>query len=424
MSKVLLHSLVFSPDGVSTAYLMTELALELKRLGHQVTVLTTTPHFNVTQDASNHRFMQKRWLGLIYYSEIDNIPIWHVKLPLKGDRIWMRVFDYIRFHLISLLVAFLKIGTQDIVISTSPPLTIALISWLLGIWWKAPTAYKVAELYPDLAIRQGMVKSQFSITFLRWLERFIYKRTTIVVPIAEQFRRIIIKRGVPEDKLWMIPDFVDTKFYYPKERKNKFSLQHDLLNGFTVLYAGNIGIVQDWESVLFAAESLLKFPIKFFVIGDGSKRDWLVKEIENRKLKNITLLGYQSKELMPDINASCDISIIPMNMAGSKDGVPSKIYSILSCAKPVIVEVDEESELRWIVNQSGCGRVVSIGDHQGFSDAIFKAFNECESLPAEGMKGRKYVENNYSKEAIINKYDELIRELLNKKARSHVVNTR
>jgi len=411
MSKVLLHSLVFSPDGVSTAYLMTELALELKRLGYSVTVLTTTPHFNVVQEVAIRQSMRKYWFGLVYYSELEGIPIWHVKVPDKGKRIWMRMFDFIRFHLVSMLVAFRKIGIQNIVISTSPPLTIALVSWLLGVLWKAPTVYKVAELYPDLAIRQGMVKSRFFIAFLRWLEKFIYKKTTVIVPIAEQFRRVIKQRGVPDNKLRMIPDFVDTKLFCPKERKNKFSLNNDLLDEFIVLYAGNIGIVQDWDSVLFAAEKLSNLPIKFVIIGDGSKRQWLMKEVEVRRLKKVTILEYQSKELMPEINASCDIGIIPMTLAGSKDGVPSKIYSILSCAKPVVAQVDDDSELRWIVEQSGCGRIVPIADRQAFSDAILKAFRERELLPAEGLKGRNYVEKNYSKEAISGKYDELIREV-------------
>ena len=415
MSKVLLHSLVFSPDGNSTAYLMTELALELKHLGHSITVLTTTPHNNILPEMSKRQPMQKHWFGLLYSSEIDNIHIWHVKIPQKGNKVWMRAFDFIRFHLISLFVALFKIATPDIVIASSPPLTIALVSWFLGATWNVPSVYKVAELYPDLAVRQGVVKSRLFIAFLNWLERFIYKNNTIIVPIAEQFKKIIIQRGVPESKLRVIHDFVDTKFYSPKEKKNGFSIKNNLLDDFIVLYAGNIGIVQDWEAVMFAAENLLEYPIKFVIVGDGSKRDWLQKNIEDRKLKNITLLGYQSKELMPEINASCDISIIPMNMAGSKDGVPSKIYSILACAKPAIALVDDDSELRWIIEQAKCGKAVPIEDKKEFTNAILDAFNRRDKLPAEGLIGRSYVENNYSKEVITKKYDELIEELNYKK---------
>jgi colanic acid biosynthesis glycosyl transferase WcaI len=411
MSKVLLHSLVFSPDGNSTAYLMTELALELERLGHSVTVLTTTPHNNVLPDMSQRQPMQKHWCGLLYSSKIGNIRIWHVKIPIKGTKVWMRVFDFIRFHVISLCVGIFKIESQDIVIATSPPLTIALISWTLGAMWRAPSVYKVAEIYPDLAIRQGVVKNPSFIAFLNWLERFVYRKNTIIVPIAEQFKRTIKQRGVPESKLHMIPDFVDTEFYSPKNKINEFSQTHHLLNDFIVLYAGNIGIVQDWDSVMFAAGELSHLPIKFVIVGDGAKREWLQKNIEDRKLNSITLVGYQPKELMPEINASCDISIIPMNMAGSKDGVPSKIYSIMSCAKPAIALVDDDSELRWIIEQAQCGEAVPIEDKKAFTEAIVRSFKRRDSLPAEGLRGRQYVEQHNSKEAIANKYHELIKEV-------------
>ncbi len=415
MSKVLIHSLVFSPDGNSTAYLMTELAVELKQIGHSVTVLSTTPHNNVLQNLAERQPMKKFWSGLLYYSEIEKIPIWHVKIPNKGERVWMRVFDYLRFHVISIFVAFFKIERQDIVIATSPPLTIAVLSWLLGKMWGAPSIYKVAELYPDVAIRQGIVKNKTFISFLNWLEKFIYRKNTVIVPIAEQFKRIIKNRGVPERKLRMIPDFVDTKFYTPKNRKNEFSVKHNMVDDFVVLYAGNIGIVQDWESVFYAAENLKTYPIKFVIIGDGSKRGWFQKCIEEKKLINVTLLDYQSKDLMPLINSSCDVSIIPMNIAGSKDGVPSKIYSIMGCAKPAIALVDEDSELRWIIEQSGCGTAVPIDDKKAFSDAIIAAYKKRDKLHEEGLKGRKYVEENYSKEVVTKKYDELINELVGKK---------
>ncbi len=411
MSNILLHSLVFYPDGVSTAYLMTELAIELKRHGHSVTVLTTTPHYNVSKKILEDYPMQKHWFGLVCFGGIDGIPVWHIKIPKKGNRVWFRVFDYIRFHAISLLSALFKIRSQDVIIATSPPLTIALMSWLFGVYWKAPSVYKVAELYPDLAIRQGVVKNRCLIVFLNWLERFIYKKNTMIVPIAEQFNRVLKQRGVPDEKLRMIPDHVDTRFFSPCQRINKFSINNGLSDGFVVLYAGNIGIVQDWDSVLHAADVLSDLPIRFAIIGDGAKSEWLRKEVKARRLNNVLLLGYQPKEIMPMIYASCDISIIPMTMAGSKDGVPSKIYTILSCAKPVIAQVDNDSELRRIIERSGCGRTVPVGDTQAFSDAILKAFNESEALPAEGAKGRKYVEENYSKEAIADKYNRLIIEL-------------
>jgi colanic acid biosynthesis glycosyl transferase WcaI len=411
LSRVLLHSLVFSPDGVSTAYIMTDLALELKRLGHSVTVLTTTPHYNINQEALEGQPLKKRWAGLLCYSECGGIPVWHVKLPMKGSRVWARAVDYVRFHILSLIASLYTIGPQDVVIATSPPLTIGVISWLLGIRWHAPSVYKVAEVYPDLAIRQGVIRGKIMIGIMRWLEQLVYARSAMIVPIADQFRDVIRGRGVPDQKLLTIPDFVDTDLYRPLPRDNPFAKKHGLLEDFIVLYGGNVGIVQDWESVLFAAETLSSLPIRFVIVGDGARWAWLSDEIAKRGLQNVKLLGYQSKDLMPQINASCDIAIIPMTRTGAQDGFPSKIYTNLASARPVIVSADQNAEMAVIVRRVGCGRVVPPEDPQAFADAVLSAFRERELLPAEGERGRKFVEKDYSKEAIAQKYNALIHQL-------------
>ena len=414
MSRVLLHSLVFSPDRVSTAYIMTELANELKRLGHSVTVLSTTPHYNLDEEAFARQPMRKRWSGLLYYSECDGIPVWHVKIPMKGKRVWIRAVDYIRFHLLSLAACVRTVGPQDVVIATSPPLTIGVLSWLLGARWHAPSVYKVAEVYPDLAIRQGVVRGSAMIRAMRWLERFVYSHNTMIVPIAKQFTKVIQQRGVPDHKLQTIPDFVDTGLYRPLPRLNPFAQKHGLLNDFVVLYGGNIGLVQDWESVLFAAKSLSDLPIQFVIVGDGARRDWLAKDVERQGLRNVRLLGYQPKELMPLINASCDIGTIPMTRVGAQDGFPSKIYTNLACAKPVIVSADPDSEMADIIKRSGCGWVVLPEDRQAFADTVLAAFHQRDSLPTKGLCGRQFVEKDYSKEAIAKLYHTLILELTGK----------
>lgn len=337
--------------------------------------------------------------------------MWHVKIPIKGQWVWGRALDYIRFHLVSLAVSVCTIGPQDIVIATSPPLTIGVMSWLLGVRWHAPSVYKVAEIYPDLAIQQGVVRHPAMIAMMRWLEQFVYSRNTMIVPIAEQFRRTIRQRGVPDQKLCMIPDFVDTELYRPLPRANPFAEAHGLLNDFIALYAGNIGWVQDWDSVIFAAETLADLPIQFVIVGEGSRREWLAREVRKRGLKKVRLLGYQPKELMPQVNASCDIGMIPMTRTGASNGFPSKIYTNMACGKPVIASANEDSEMAWIIRKSGCGRVVPAEDRQAYADAVLVAFREWESLSAEGERGRRFVENDYSKEAISRKYDYLIRKL-------------
>src|SRR5207245_28067 len=106
-----------------------------------------------------------------------------------------------------------------------------------------------------------------------------------------------------------------------------------------------IGFFQDWESVLYAAGHLSDLPVRFVIVGDGGRRDWLASEIAKRKLTNITLIGYQPKERMPEINASCDLALVPLTMSGAREGFPSKVYSNLASGRPILVSAEEGSEM-------------------------------------------------------------------------------
>lgn len=411
MAKVLLHTLVFSPDSVSTSYLMTDLARQLKTSGHDVTVLTTTPHYNLDPGSMERQPMQRRWLGLLYTSSVTGIPVWHVKLPMKGDRVYTRVLDYVYFHAMALLVGALQLGRYDIVITPSPPLTIGVVGWLLGMMRGVPFVYNIQEIYPDFAVNQGIIKNRPFIRALQWLERFVYDRSVRVVTISEWFNQII-KDRVAREKLVVIPNFVDTALYRPLPRDNPFTQEHDLVRSFNVLYGGNIGLSQDWEAFLLAAKRLEHLPIAFVVVGDGARRKWLEDAVGERQLKNVRMLGYQTRETMPLVNASADICTIPMKAATTKDTFPSKIYTIMACAKAVIVQADDDSELAWLISTVGCGRVVPPGDAEAYVRAVETSYYEHEKLSAEGKRGFDFVVREYSKEVVGDKYSRLVQELV------------
>lgn len=390
---------------------MTDLARELRRLGHHVTVLTTTPHYNADAAASARQPLHRRAFGLWSESELDGIRVWHVTLPLKGNRVWGRAFDYVRFHLLSLVIGWFVLDRQDIVITTSPPLTIGAVSWLLGARWAAPSVYKVAELYPDMAIRQGAIRGGLMIRLMKDLEQLVYRKNAMIVPIAETFTRLIRQRHVPDAKLRTIPDCVDLDVYRPLPRRNAFAAEHGLLDEFVVLYGGNIGFFQDWESVLFAAEHVADIPVRFVIVGDGGRRDWMADEVERRTLSNVTLIGYQPKERMPEINASCDLALVPLTISGAKEGFPSKVYSNLACERPILVSAEEGSEMAALVLDAKCGRTVVPENGPALAAAVRKAYEERACLADEGRRGRALIEHEYSKEAIAKRYDDLIHEL-------------
>jgi colanic acid biosynthesis glycosyl transferase WcaI len=411
MAKILIHSLVFSPDGVSTAYLYTELAIELKRLGHDVTVLTTTPHFNVDPEQQRQQPLVRKKGEWLFKSEIEGIPVWHIAMPQKAADTGARMRHMLFFHIGALRFALQHGGKYDIVLSPSPPLTIGAVSCLIGKRCGAKSIYNVQELYPDFAVNQGVIKNPFLIWCLRKLEAFVYARSERIITIGEKFREAVVSRGVSGSKVITIPNFVNLDLYRPLPRDNPFAREHDLVGRFVVMYAGNIGLAQYWHPMLEAAERTGTEAF-FVVIGDGSRKDWLAKEIKRRGLSNMLILDYQPRAKMAEINASSDVATIIMDTRVEDDGFPSKIYTTMACARPTVVCCSEGSELARIVREAKCGRWAKAGQIDDYINALMAYRRDPRLIVTEGAAGRAFVEARYSRKAVAGLYHAMIQDVV------------
>ena len=310
--KILIHSIVFSPDGVSTAYLYNDIALGFKDAGYEVVVLTTTPHYNLIETALQKQPLNRKLFGLFYESDFDGIRVIHVPLKKYKSTI-IRILSFIYWHFLSLIIG-LSIKKVDFILSPSLPLSIGLISILIAKKNRAKFIYNVQEIYPDLLIKNGALKSNIIIKSLKWLEKYVYNQASAVITIDQKFYDQIVDRFNETDKLKIIPNFVDTELYKP------LSQDVELPKPFKkdprkvrLLYAGNIGFYQDWEPILFAAKKLRDTNIEFWIIGEGVKKEFLIREVEKHNLTNIKVLPYQDRELMPLINSFADIHFISIN---------------------------------------------------------------------------------------------------------------
>ena len=417
MAKVLLLTLVFAPDGVSTSVLMTELAQELQAHGHQVKVLTTTPHYNVEPEARARQPLRPYWGHWLQRSELEGITVYHASIPVKGDRVGARLLDYLRFHLISTVAGLFAVGHYDIMLVPSPPLTIGLSAWLLHVLRGVPFIYNVQEIYPDVAVSLGVLKNRRAIRLLEGLERFIYGRSCHITVISEWFRRRLLAKGVGAAKMSVIPNFVDTDFMQSQpevtRKQNTFATTHGLTDKFVVLYAGNIGLTQGFETILAAARQLQTLAgLRFVVVGDGTRRKWLEEQLALQQLDNVLLLAYQPRSVVPQIYATSDLCLVPLKRGTATETFPSKIYTIMAAGRPVVASADPDSELAWVVKHAGCGWAVAPDDVKAMASAIATAYHERDSLAARGKAGRDFVVAHHSRPAVAAQYDSLIRHIL------------
>jgi colanic acid biosynthesis glycosyl transferase WcaI len=411
MAHVLVLTLVYPPDGVSTAAILGELSADLRRAGHDVTVVTTVPHYN--RDAvAEARQPLSRVGPFLYRSEFHGVRALHVAMPRKSGNVLLRLLAWIQFHVLSLGVALTLVRRVDVIVAPSPPLTVGIVAWLLGLGYRAPFVYNVQELYPDIAIALGALKNRRAIAFFLAIERFVYARARFITVIAPRMRRRVLEKAVAPGKVRLIPNFVDVETMAPQPKSNDFSRAHGLDRAFVVTYAGNMGPAQGLETMMDAA-ALLKDrepDLKFLLAGDGSLHVRLKADASARGLTNVLILPHQPYDLVPQIYAASNLCVVPLAPHTGSDAVPSKVYRIMACARPVLACADPESDLAELVRVAECGIIVPPGTPDALAEAIGRAMRAAEPLVSMGQAGRVYVMSHYSRAAISAQYEGLLRE--------------
>ena len=410
LKRVLIHSLVFSPDGVSTAYLYSDIASGLIENGFEVVVLTTTPHYNLIESELVKQPIGKKLFGLYYQSEFKGIKVYHIPLK-KYKSTFKRLVSFVYWHVLSFIVG-ISIKKINFVLSPSPPLSIGFISLLIAKFKGAKAIYNVQEIYPDLLINQGNLKSTIIISLLKKFERCIYNCSAAVTTIDEVFYATISSRFSEIDKLKIIPNFVDTDLYKPLNQKQDIPSLFGSDNGkIKILYAGNIGFFQDWAPVLFAARELLEENIEFWIIGEGVQKEYLEIEVQNQNLSNVRIFPYQSRELIPIINNYVDIHFISINQQMEQEGFPSKVYTIMACAKPIIVVTGLNTPLYNFLKDKNCSELITNNRNVNFTQAIRKFAFDKELRERLGNNGYAEIIKNYSKKVVVSKYANLLKSL-------------
>ena len=333
---------------------MKQLAEDLGSFGHRVTVLTSFPHYDGNE-------IRKDYRGKIWAKEtLDGITAIRTYLfvPKHKNSIPGRFLNYMTWNLFSGLAGLL-VGSHDILFAASPPLSNGTVASLIARIRGIPSIYCVQDIYPDIAVRLGVLKGKRAIRYFRDVEKRVYSSSAAISVISEGFRQNLLAKEVPDNKIHIIPNFVDTDFIHPEDRHNAFSTAHKLDDHFVVLFAGNMGLSQGLESVIEAALLLRdQREIVFSFVGNGTAKPSLMDLAETLKLKNVRFSPFFPQRDIPELYASSDVCLVPLRKGFTEESVPSKTYTILSAARPVIASVDAGSEIWRLVEEAACGLCV------------------------------------------------------------------
>lgn len=409
-NKILIHSLIFSPDGVSTAYLYNDIALAFQKAGYDVVVLSTTPHFNLVEEQVKKQPMKWGIWGLFKKSNFNGIPVYHVPQK-KFKSTLLRLIGFVYWHIISFFVG-LFIKNVDVIVSPSPPLTIGRLNNWLGKLKGCKVVYNVQEIYPDI-----LNKPETSIVhkYLRGMEKRVYNNSAAVTTIDQVFYDTIVDRFDDRSKLHIIPNFVDTELYHSGVSTE--ALDDNLFpknNNIKLLYAGNIGFAQDWKPLIRLAEKTKDMPVEYFLIGMGVKKEWVIEQKKTLGLNKLHILNYQPRQLMPAILAYSDLQYIFMTPEQEGMGFPSKVYTIMACGRPLLVCSGANTPIVNFLNPIGCAKIVTDHNLEKKTDEMAKWLSTVtrEKLREMGAKGENTIKAQYTKDIVTKQYVDLIDSLI------------
>jgi colanic acid biosynthesis glycosyl transferase WcaI len=395
----------YAPEEVSAAVLITELATDLAARGHQVTVITGAPSYPYGQVFPPYRNR------LYQVEQLDGVRVvrtWSYISPNKT--FWPRVLHYGTYSA-SAGYGGLLAGKPDILVSFSPPLPLGLSAWLLARLWRIPWILQLEDLFPEAAVAAGVLRNRAAIRVFSAIERFLYQHANHISLISEGFRENLVGKGLPPEKISLIPVWADPDIVRPLPKENGFRASHDLGGQFVVLYAGNLGLTSCLADVLEAATLLCDVPqIRFVLVGEGVKKAELVETARSRGLQNVLFLPYQPREAFPELLAAADLSLVTLNPEASLASLPSKTFNIMASARPILAVTPPESEIARLVQAGECGVNVPPGCPEQLAASILSLRSQLDRLTRLGRSGRALLETRYARQHCIELYEQMLLE--------------
>ena len=386
--KILYISQYFPPEVGATQTRAIEMASNLVKQGHDVTVLTEFPNHpkGIIPKAYRWKLVEREHLN-----GIKVVRTWVFTRPNKN--FYTRMGFYLSFMFMASIVGSFLRGRFDIVYATSPPFFVGAAGLWLSKIKRAKFVIEIRDLWPQSAVELGELNNK---RFIRWaekLEELYYKKARKIIAVTQGIFDTIYERGFKNVAL--VLNGTNTELFFNTGPVKRLELGDQ--NTFVVLYAGILGLAQGMEQLCELAEQALSHSdIQFVFIGDGPLKS-KVEEIKAEKnLTNLKLLGEIPREEIPKYLSSADCSLVPLKKNPLFLGaLPSKMFDCMACERPVILSVDGEAKK--VLSESGGGIFVGPENTTQMLDAILKLKDNAALCESMGKSGREFVEKNFSR---------------------------
>ena len=403
--SVLIVSQYFSPE----AFGVNALVAELQERGHSVTVLTGMPNYpsGVFVDGyGGWKVHRETWKN----ASVIRIPIF-----ARGQNSRLRLaLNYLSFAVNASILApfFVKSRPDVILVYQMSPVTMALPAIVVKLFTRSKILLWVQDIWPESLVATGAVRNPIALVTLRLIVRFIYRCSSVIAVQSRQFEKFIRPLARPARDIRYLPNTAD-RFYRPIQVPPDAPERKLFRPGFNILFAGNLGLAQDLETVLAAITHLKdRKDIQWVFVGDGRRRAWLEHQILERGLAdNVQILGSFPPEKMPSFFAIADVLLITLRDERIFSlTVPSKLQTYLACGRPVLGAIAGEAAS--ILMMSGAGLVAPPNDPERLAEiASAMAQMPREELDALGKAALDYQNHEFDRDYWLDQLEEWLQEL-------------
>lgn len=404
--KVLILSQYFWPES----FRINDFTKGLIEKGHEVEVLTGKPNYPKGEYFGGYSFSgyaTESWEGI----KIHRVPL----IKRKEGGAMNLILNYFSFVFYGTVGVFrLKQKYDHIFVFVPSPLTAAVPALLYKKFKRnVPVSIWLQDLWPETITSAGGITNKLVLSFAKSISLWIYNKSDHIFTQSEGFIKALKAKGISANKMSLLPNYTE-EFYVPLRRED--SAVKDLPEGKKIMFAGNIGECQDFDSLLNVCDIVKKdLPdLKWVILGDGRRKPNVIKAIKEKGLKdNFIIMGRRKPELMPHYFSQADALVLSLqDQPIFRITIPSKLQSYMACGKPILGSIIGEAAD--VIEKAEAGLTSSPMTNEDFAEKIksFYEFSENQRMKM-GENALSYYKEFYSRDSVLEKFNNAL-EIMNK----------
>lgn len=406
--KILLSPDYFYPEIFSSSYIFDDRNIAFAEAGFDIICNVPYPTRGVTK--AIRRTYSSPSPEYMYDGKMKV-----VRFPLfgEGKNSLLRAIRYV----LASSIQFIK-GLQsdiDIIFMGSTPPFQGAMGGLLKTLKNKPLVFAIQDIFPDSLVGTGMAKQDG----LLWkigsaISNYAYRKADKIIVISQDFKRNLIEKGVPENKIELVYNWVDENAVIPIEKEEnllfeEFGISRDK---FHVVYAGNLGNAQNIDVIIDAANALKdNNNIEFLIFGTGGLKDKYVAKVKELNIANVKFFPLQPMERVSQVYGLGDVCVVSCKPGLGGAAMPSKMLSIMSAGRAVVASFDK-GELTYILENYKCGMYAPAGDASAFAELIMHLSQNREECKVMGDNARKLILQKFTKAYGTSRYVEIIKSVV------------